>query len=75
MLFQGCILLDSTPGKPSEKEHPANNLSLRALKVIDEAKTEIEAKFPKIVSCADILAFTACDSALKVGRRDGRASL
>ncbi|XP_021830438.1 peroxidase 5-like [Prunus avium] len=60
--------------KPSE-EHPANNLSLRALKVIDDTKTKIEAKCPKIVSCADILAFTACDSALKVVRQDRRASL
>ncbi|XP_022152273.1 peroxidase 5-like [Momordica charantia] len=80
----GSVLLESTSGNLAEREHPANFRTLRGFEVIDKVKAQIETVCPNIVSCADILAFAARDSACKVGgisydvptgRRDGRISI
>ncbi|KAI3940006.1 hypothetical protein MKW98_029782 [Papaver atlanticum] len=80
---QGCdasILIDGTS---TEKTAPPN-LLLRGYEVIDDAKTQLEAACPGVVSCADILAIAARDSvvvsggarwSVPTGRLDGRVSL
>lgn len=93
---RGCdvsVLIDSNPklGFVAEKDSPINNPSLAAFDVIDKAKAKLETICPKTVSCADILAFAARDSAtlasppgvplnlkayaVPAGRKDGKISL
>ncbi|KAK3146028.1 hypothetical protein QOZ80_3BG0260590 [Eleusine coracana subsp. coracana] len=78
----GSVLIDSTPGKPSEKDAPPN-LTLRMLEVIDDIKAAVEKACPGVVSCADIVALAARDASamagrvryeLPTGRRDGTVS-
>uniref|UniRef100_A0A0E0PEF7 Plant heme peroxidase family profile domain-containing protein n=1 Tax=Oryza rufipogon TaxID=4529 RepID=A0A0E0PEF7_ORYRU len=79
----GSILLDSTPGSPSEKES-IPNLSLRGFGTIDRVKAKLEQACPGVVSCADILALVARDVVfltkgphweVPTGRRDGTRSV
>ncbi|GAB2277332.1 hypothetical protein Dimus_012037 [Dionaea muscipula] len=78
----GSVLIASTASNPSEQASPID-LSLRGFSVIDQAKSELEAACPGIVSCADIVAFAARDSVYELGgpnytvaagRRDGSVS-
>lgn len=80
---QGCdasILIDG----PNTEKTAGPNLLLRGYEVIDDAKTQLEAACPGVVSCADILSLAARDSVVltrginwqvPTGRRDGRVSL
>ena len=87
--MQGCdasVLLDPTPANPRPEKLSVPNSSLRGFEVIDAAKAALEKVCPGKVSCADVLAFAARDSAVFLsgskikydipsGRFDGRVSL
>lgn len=84
--IRGCdasVLLNSVGKNTAEKDGPPN-MSLHSFYVIDNAKKEVEALCPGIVSCADILALAARDAVVLAGgpswevpkgRKDGRTSL
>ena len=66
--LKGCdasVLLYSKGNNKAEKDGPAN-LSLHGFYVIENAKKEVEALCPGVVSCADILAFAARDAVVLV---------
>ncbi|GAA0164701.1 peroxidase [Lithospermum erythrorhizon] len=79
---QGCdgsVLIAGT----STERSALPNLGLRGFDVIDDAKAQLEASCPGVVSCADILALAARDAVdlsgspswnVPTGRRDGRVS-
>ncbi|KAJ6682268.1 PEROXIDASE 25-RELATED [Salix koriyanagi] len=83
--IRGCdasVLLKSKGKNRAEKDGPPN-ASLHSFYVIDNAKKEVEASCPGVVSCADILALAARDAVVfsggptwdvSKGRKDGRTS-
>ncbi|KAF9613497.1 hypothetical protein IFM89_008344, partial [Coptis chinensis] len=79
---QGCDGSVLIAGASAER-NALTNIGLRGFEVIDDAKTQLEALCPGVVSCADILALAARDSvdlsngpswSVPLGRRDGRVS-
>ncbi|RAL49470.1 hypothetical protein DM860_012903 [Cuscuta australis] len=88
MIFHDCFVhgCDASVliSGPNSERTAGPNLRLRGFEVIDDAKTQLEVACPGVVSCADILALAARDSAVltgglgwevPTGRRDGRVSL
>ncbi|CAN0838659.1 Peroxidase 25 [Linum grandiflorum] len=79
---QGCDGSVLISGANAERS-ALPNIGLKGFQVIDDAKTQLEASCPGVVSCADILALAARDSVVlsggptwtvQTGRRDGRVS-
>ncbi|MBA0682863.1 hypothetical protein Goari_024553 [Gossypium aridum] len=76
----GCDASILINGPDTEKTAPPN-LGVRGSEVTDDAKAQVEATCPGVVSCADILALAARDAAkgqkwdVPTGRRDGKVSL
>ncbi|PPS07489.1 hypothetical protein GOBAR_AA13140 [Gossypium barbadense] len=79
----GCDASILINGPDTEKTAPPN-LGVRGYEVIDDAKAQVEATCPGVVSCADILALAARDAVflakgqkwdVPTGRRDGKVSL
>ncbi|XP_061363272.1 cationic peroxidase 2-like [Gastrolobium bilobum] len=79
---QGCDASVLISGTATEKT-AFPNLGLRGYEAIDDAKTQLEAACPGVVSCADIVALAARDSVVlsgglswqvPTGRKDGRVS-
>ncbi|KAL6865352.1 hypothetical protein ACP4OV_016503 [Aristida adscensionis] len=81
---RGCdasILLDPTSSNPSPEKKA---IALRGYAAVNQIKAAVEAACPGVVSCADILAFAARDTAvvsggfpgfaMPSGRRDGNVS-
>jgi peroxidase len=82
--LQGCdasILLDPTSSNPQVEKKA---IALRGYDAVNKIKAAVEAVCPGVVSCADILAFAARDTAvvsggfasfaMPSGRRDGTVS-
>ena len=63
--MRGCDASVRIDGPNTQKKAEAN-LGLRGYEVIDDAKTQLEAACPGVVSCADILALAARDSVVLV---------
>ncbi|KAF3453699.1 hypothetical protein FNV43_RR04140 [Rhamnella rubrinervis] len=80
---QGCDGSILISGSSAERNELRNG-GLRGFEVIDDAKAQLEAACPGVVSCADVLALAARDAvdlsdgpswSVPTGRRDGRVSL